>query len=149
MRNAFSLVEMVIVVAMIGIMAALVIPCFNGQTLEAKEAAARGDLRILRSAVEFYAVRHSGVAPGYPDNDPSRAPTAEEFRTQMTAQEVCLRKIPENPFNDLDTMYMVKNSEAFPVDATGAYGWIYQPATKMIRLDWPGQDIGTVRYFDY
>lgn len=149
MRNAFSLVEMVIVVAMIGIMAALVIPCFNGQTLEAKEAAAKDDLRILRSAIEFYAVRHSSVAPGYPDNDLTRVPTADQFRTQMTAQEICLRKIPENPFNNLDTMYIIKNGEAFPADATGAYGWIYQPATKMIRLDWPGRDNGSVRYFDY
>lgn len=149
MKNAFSLVEMVIVVAMIGIVAALVIPCFNGQTLEAREAAAKDDLRILRSAIEFYAVRHSGVAPGYPGDDLSRVPTTDEFRTQMTVQEVCLRKIPENPFNDLDTMYIIKNGELFPANATGAYGWIYQPATKVIRLDWPGQDSGSVRYFDY
>jgi prepilin-type N-terminal cleavage/methylation domain-containing protein len=149
MRNAFSLVEVVIVVALIGIVAALVIPCFNGQTLQAKEAAAKDDLRALRSAIEFYAVRHRGVAPGYPDDDPARAPTVEEFRAQMSGPGRCLRAMPENPFNDLDTMYVVKNSEPFPAAATGAYGWIYQPVTKVIRLDWSGQDNAGVRYFDY
>mgnify|MGYP001029059879 CR=1 FL=1 len=149
MRNAFSLVEMVIVVAMIGIVAALVIPSFNGQTLQAKEAAAKDDLRALRNAIEFYAVRHRGVPPGYPDDDRARAPTEAAFRAQMSGPGRCLRAMPENPFNDLDTMHIIGNSEAFPSDATGTYGWIYQPATKVIRLDWPGHDGGSVRYFDY
>ncbi len=149
MIKAFSLVEMVIVVAILGIVAALLIPCFSGQTQEAKEAATKDDLRILRSAIEFYAVNHRGVPPGYPDDDRSRVPTADQFRMQMTTQNACLRKMPTNLFNDLDTMCVIENGATFPAEATGAYGWIYQPVTKTIRLDWPGSDKNGVRYFDY
>ncbi len=138
-----------IVVAIIGILAALVLPCFQNYTTEAKEAAAKDNLRILRSAIELYAAQHEGIAPGYDLDDVSNQPTVESFEEQMVGAGGCLRKMPRNPFNDADTMRVIGNSEAFPTQATGDYGWIYKPATKTIRLDWPGSDPKNIRYFDY
>jgi prepilin-type N-terminal cleavage/methylation domain-containing protein len=149
MRRAFSIVELMIVVAVIGILAALAIPHFSNQTAQTKESAAKANLRILRGAIEYYAFRHSGAAPGYAMNDPSGPVSESFFRQQTLAQDGCLRGIPENPFNNLDTILILKNGEAFPADATGSYGWIYQPVAKVIRLDWPGTDERGVRYFDY
>ena len=57
--------------------------------------------------------------------------------------------MPPNPFNNLKTMFMLGNGASFPANASGAYGWIYQPATETIRLDWPGVDEGGGRYYDY
>ncbi len=149
MRKAFSIAELMIVVAIMGILAALVVPCLSDHTDEAKEAAAKDDLRILRSVIEFYAVRHGSVAPGYPDNNRSAAPTAEHFRMQTTTPERYLSTMPVNPFNKLHTIHIIRDRDAFPADASGAYGWVYQPATKEIRVDWPGRDREGIRYFDY
>jgi hypothetical protein len=44
---------------------------------------------------------------------------------------------------------IVGNNEAFPTEPTGHDGWIYQPVTKNIRVDWPGSDARGIRYFDY
>lgn len=148
-RKAFSIAELMIVVAIIGILAALVAPCLRDYAREAREAAAKDNLRILRGAIELYALQHGGVAPGYDLGDVNNQATVESFQRQMVVQDGYLRKMPKNPFNNLDTMHIVKNSEAFPTQAIGQYGWIYQPASKTICLDWAGTDRRGVRYFDY
>ena len=61
MKTGFSLVELIIVVAVLGIMAAIVVPQFQNQSTKAKEAVAKEGLRILRSAIELYTAQHSGI----------------------------------------------------------------------------------------
>lgn len=149
MRKAFSIAELMIVVAVIGILAALTMPYLHNHAAEAKEAAAKDDLRVLREAITSYVVHHSDIAPGYPGNDRNAVPTEDSFRLQVIVQDNHLRKIPSNPFNDLDTIRIIQNAEAFPAQGTGDHGWIYQPATGVIRVDWPGKDSQGVAYGDY
>lgn len=149
MQKAFSIAELVIVAAVIGILAALVMPSLHNHALAAKEAAAREDLQLLRGAIELYAARHGGIPPGYPDNSLALSPTADCFQSQTLVEDRCLLQIPENPFNNLNRVRIIGNDEAFPVAATGHDGWIYQPATKIIHVDWPGSDMRGIRYFDY
>jgi hypothetical protein len=44
---------------------------------------------------------------------------------------------------------MIGNSELFPPNPTGQFGWVYQPATKTIRLNWSGTGKDGIRYYDY
>jgi prepilin-type N-terminal cleavage/methylation domain-containing protein len=149
MRKAFSLVELMIVVAVLGILAAVAVPRFRSYAIEAKSSAAKSNLRVLRSAIELYTTRHGGVPPGYEDDDIDASPTSETFRRQTTLDEDLLRKVPENPFNGLETIYVVPNQSAFPGAATGGFGWVYQPVTMTIRLDWPGLDLDGISYYEY
>jgi type II secretory pathway pseudopilin PulG len=149
MGKAFSIAELVIVAAIIGILAALVTPLLHSHAMDAKRAAIRENLQLLRGAIELYAARHQGVAPGYQDNDPSAASTAESFVNQTTVEDRCLLQIPENPFNNSNRIRIIGNEEPFPTEATGQDGWIYQPATKIIHVDWPGSDEHGIRYIDY
>jgi prepilin-type N-terminal cleavage/methylation domain-containing protein len=149
MRKAFSIAELMIVVAIIGILAALVIPFFSNQTTQARESAAKYNLRMLRGAIEYYALRHESVAPGYAMDDASGVASEAIFLEQAVAPDAALRRMPQNPFNNLGTLLVLQNNEEFPAQATGAYGWIYHPASKTIRLDWPGTDEQGMRYFDY
>jgi len=149
MGKAFAIAELIIVAAIIGILAALVMPYLHNHTTEAKEAAALDNLRLLRGAIEIYAARHMGVAPGYEGNDPHGELAAEHFRDQTIVQDSCLSQMPENPFNSLDTILMIGNGQEFPTEATGKHGWVYQPAKRIICIDWPGGDRRGVRYFDY
>jgi len=149
MKKGFSIAELVIVASIIGILASLVVPILQNRTTEAKVAAARDNLRLLRVAIRLYAARHHGVAPGYESNDPDGAFSSETFMDQTVTLERYLRRMPANPFNNRTTMSMVGNGGSFPAEATGAFGWIYQPATETVRLDWPGTDDGGIRYYDY
>ena len=86
MRKAFSLVELLIVTAIIGILAAIVIPEFQTHSQQAKETAAKDNLRILRNTIELYAVQHNGIPPGYVDNEPLLTPLPGAFEFQMVGK---------------------------------------------------------------
>ena len=51
MKRAFTLVEILIVVALLGILAAIALPTFQDHIQQARESAAKDNLRILRNAI--------------------------------------------------------------------------------------------------
>ena len=62
-KNAFTLVELLIVIIIIAVLAAILIPKFADSGLRSKEAALKADLKVLRNAVELFRVDTSA----YPD----------------------------------------------------------------------------------
>jgi prepilin-type N-terminal cleavage/methylation domain-containing protein len=61
----FTLIELMIVVAIIGILAAVAIPKFADLVTKSKESAAKGSLGAIRSAVSIY---YGDTEGGYPSN---------------------------------------------------------------------------------
>ena len=75
-KRGFTLVEILIVVVILGILAAIVIPQFTQASTEAKTNSLCSDLQTLRSQIELYKVQHNDVAPGNP--------ALADFTPQMT-----------------------------------------------------------------
>ena len=63
-KSGFTLVEILIVVVILGILAAIVIPQFTSASTEAKEAALVSDLQSIRSQIELYKIHHNDALPG-------------------------------------------------------------------------------------
>jgi len=128
-KSGFTLVEILIVVVILGILAAIVIPQFTEASTEAKNSSLCTDLQTMRSQIELYKIQHN-------DNPPSFA----NFVAQMTAQTDIvgaagtdygpyLQKIPTNQFNDNDA---IDNSG---VVGDNGGGWEYVEATGAINAD--------------
>ena len=166
MKKGFSLVELLIVIAILGIAAAIVIPEFTGHTQEAKETTAKDNLRVLRNAVEFYAAQHNGVPPGYTDGNTSVEPDGAFAAAQLTCPTNRLgdwvavetpgydygpymNKIPENPFNGHNSIFAVTNAGSFPVEEQEGFGWLYHAAMKSVKLNTFGTDSEAMDYQDY
>ena len=62
-RPAFTLVEILIVVIILGILAAIVIPQFTSATQDARKSNMRNQLQTLRGTAELYRVEHRDTAP--------------------------------------------------------------------------------------
>ena len=77
-----------------------------------------------------HTAQHSGIPPGYKDDDVSTTPARDYFYNQLVRDGRYMMKIPKNPFNDLDTIQIIGNLATFPDNASGPIGWQYQPATK-------------------
>jgi len=62
--RSFTLVELLIVIIIIGILAAVAIPQFGDSSSEAKLAALDRNLAVVRKAIQFYYQQHNGCYPG-------------------------------------------------------------------------------------
>ncbi|MFH1742749.1 MAG: prepilin-type N-terminal cleavage/methylation domain-containing protein [bacterium] len=68
-QSGFTLIELLIVVAIIGILAAIAVPNFLNAQVRAKVARVNGDMAALTTALESYNVDH-GKYPPYDDLQP-------------------------------------------------------------------------------
>jgi general secretion pathway protein G len=154
--KAFTLVEILIVVVILGILAAVVIPKFSDASAETRASMLADDLRLFRSQIEIYQEQHMGVPPG---------PDAQTFYNQMTMASNAkgqtaavgtpsftygpyFSQVPQNPVNGLSTVSIIA-AGTFPTAADGAYGWVYQPSTLMFNADCTGNDETGRSFFDY
>jgi len=161
--KAFTLVELMIVVSILGILAAIVIPMHTDQTLLAKESAVKSNLNIMRAQIELYRLRHRGTAPGYVNGAAADVATLQLQFTATSAEtgEISankipvspylygpyLKRIPENPFNRLSTIGCAADF-ATTVNGTSS-GWLYKKETGEIRLNWTGADRQNLNYWEY
>ena len=62
-KRGFTLIEILIVVVILGILAAIIIPQFTDAAQDASAASARSQLQTMRSQVELYRVQNNGQIP--------------------------------------------------------------------------------------
>jgi len=161
--HGFTLVEILIVVTILGIMAAIMIPKFSNATEETRENMMKEELRMLRTQIATYRAQHWDTCPGYDDGgniseqsfiDQLTLFTDENGNTNAVAGPVFkygpyLREIPENPLNNKSSIRMIPDGGAMPGAGTDVDGWIFKPEENILRSDSPGTDKYGVSYFSY
>lgn len=139
-RNGFTLVEILIMVVILGILAAIVIPQFSDASEEAKLSSLVSDLQTIRSQVQLYKIQHTDALPTAGGLTFAVAMTTytrvdgTAATTQAPGAGVYgpyLQKIPTNPFNDLAT---VTAGTTTPAPGAGA-GWYFNTTTGAFNAD--------------
>ncbi len=157
-RPAFTLVEILIVVVILGILAVIAIPKFSNASQVARESTLRDDLRFLRTQSALYRAQHNDVAPGYPEGNPTGTATHELYVAQMTGKTdetgatgtrfgPYLSRMPENPVNGKLTIKIIQTTDDFASDDN--YGWLYRPGTNEFRAANSGNDSEGKPFINY
>jgi general secretion pathway protein G len=137
-RNAFTLIEVLIVVIIMAVLAATIIPQFTTSTKDAKVSSLRFNMHTLRSQIELYKAQHNGNYPPVSDNTiPNLTQKTNAAGTPGTGTDYpygpYVDQIPPNPMNGLNTVRSVSLNGAKPTSGSGG-GWQYDPSTGAI---WP------------
>ena len=137
-RRAFSLVELVIVVTIIGVLASIAVPRMSRGLADANANALEATLANVRKAIDVYYAEHDDY-PGYtpatgaPDNaafvdqlvkySDGHGNTNPTYSTTYRFGPYLRSPFPRNPKTKLDTVY-VKPTPGAADPADGAFGWV-------------------------
>ena len=130
--HGFTLVELVVVVMILGILAAIGAPRLLGTSQQAVDNGLRQTLSVIRAAIDSFAAEHAGNLPGADGQE-------NTFKSDMAAY---LRgnTFPMCPvggarFNDV---YMASGTglTVAEIQSTeGVYSWIYKYQTGDFHID--------------
>ena len=128
-RNAFTLIEILIVVVIMAVLAATIIPQFTDSSDDAKTSTSEYNLNTMRAQIELYKAQHGGTVPS-PLSKLAASSThgGKSFDPYMIA-------IPENTVTGFNTVTVSKNDPIVTGDVSGTTGWIYNQTTGEIRID--------------
>ncbi|OGF48844.1 MAG: hypothetical protein A2231_07385 [Candidatus Firestonebacteria bacterium RIFOXYA2_FULL_40_8] len=107
-KKGFTLIELMIVVAIIGILAAVAIPRFAQMLDKSREGATKGNLSAIRSSISIYYSEKEGVWP-------------TDISTSFTSY---LYPIPPAKANQLGNVSTVDVSQT-GVPGSAGVGWSY------------------------
>jgi len=126
------LVEILIVVVILGILAAIVIPQFSQASLEARESSLISNLQTIRSQIELYKIQHLEVLPTVLNFDTVMTTVTDlqgdawiDQATSGTAYGPYMRVVPDNPFSNGNTVDGSENDWLYtPNAANGTYTFV-------------------------
>ena len=139
--RAFTLVEILIVVIILGILATIIIGLFQNGTKDAAAASVKDNLRNLRGQLELYMAQH-GSYPAlatfeqqmtqYSDADGLTSPT----RTPTHVYGPYIIQMPVLPVG-------VNKGKTGVTSLTysAGFGWGYDPTTGVIRANTPATEV--------
>ena len=124
-KSGFTLVEILIVVIILGILAAIVIPQFTNASTDARKASLVSQLQTLRSQIQLFKLQHNDVLPDLVANQWNQMMSKTNLQGTVDTTALglfgpYLESQPINPLNGNKTVALA---------AGAGVGWMYSNVT--------------------
>ena len=122
-KSGFTLVEILIVVIILGILAAIVIPQFTNASQDARKSSTTSLLQTLRSQIELYKLQHGDTLPALINATPATgwANLTGTSTYNSTTFGPYLQQMPVNPLNALSDVVQGASGGT----PSGTHGFVY------------------------
>jgi general secretion pathway protein G len=124
-KRGFTLVEIILVIIIIGILAAIIVPKFAGQNDKAKVATTRANINSIRSATRLFQSDNDGTAPA-------------DLAADLVPNYI--RAIPDEAVTGTNNVV-----GAFD----GGGGWVYDSTDGSVAVNLAGADVNGTAYSEY
>jgi general secretion pathway protein G len=119
-KSGFTLVEILIVVIILGILAAIVIPQFTNASQDARRSSVASTVQTLRSQIELWKLQHGDTLPDLV-TDWTPLTTVTTFATKSFGPY--MQSTPTNPMVDSGLTTVIDGDATTAPD--GTYGFVY------------------------
>jgi general secretion pathway protein G len=145
-RNArgFTLVEILIVVIILGILAAIVIPQFTNASNDARNNSVASTLQTLRGQIELYKIQHA-------DNPPAQANLLNvlSLKTDVTGNTTVNQSLTTGVFGPYVQSFPtnpINGSSAVGTGPTAGNGWVYTVTGNQYTIQAMGTGASALTY---
>lgn len=144
-RKGFTLVEILIVVIILGILAAIVIPQFTNASSDARNSSLASTLQTLRSQIELYKLQHGDTLPNLTTATGSWAPFTGTTTYGNPAQTFgpYMQAVPTNPENGFSTVVDSTASPGTTVTAGTGFTYDYNSGNGTGEIYGTSDTVGT------
>ena len=140
--RGFTLVEVLIVVVIMAVLAAVVIPQFSASTDDAKKSTGEFNLSTIRSIIQIYKAHHNSKVPTIAGTPPTLTELLVKTKADGTPDTAgpygpYLVEFPDNPYTNVRDVKVTTKTVLTVADVTAgnAGGWLYNATTGQIFLD--------------
>ncbi len=152
-RRAFSLIELVIVIVIIGILAAIAVPRLSRGATSASENSLSANLAAMRSAIELFYAEHGNTYPALAKFEDAMTKysdaTGAKYGDRDTAQGIIygpyLRALPPLPVG------AAKGKTAAVATQGDDGGWVYDASKGTLKSNTAAGEVDSngKKYSDY
>ncbi len=138
-RKGFTLVEILIVVVILGILAAIVVPQFTNATQDAQAGNLKAQLKSLQNQVELFNARNNGSYPDFA--------TDAWGSTAVAASMIggnYIKTAPQNPAFPGADKTSITTSATADVRGVDGFAWVWNSADRTLYASYFNETTGEV-----
>lgn len=138
-RPGFTLIEVLIVVVIMAVLAAMIVPRFIDSAEDSKDSVLRFNLHSLRTQIQLYKIHHQGLTPALRTRQLPQLTAATNAAGDIGLAgpsfpygPYIVTAMPDNPYNGFNTV--APATSVPPTAEVSNAGWQYDETSGQI---WP------------